>query len=326
MKQEYLISIIVPIFNVEKYIKKCVDSIINQSYKNLEIILVDDGSCDSCGEICDQYKISDKRVKVIHKKNGGLSDARNIGLLAATGDFIAFVDGDDYISSDMYETLLSNLIMNKADISACKAVVVSEKENANFIKSDDLHVINKNIDISLIYDKKITVNMWNKLYKKELFENIKFPKGMIYEDLATTYKIIDISKKIVLTDSCLYAYVQRHGSIMNLNSMMISVDKIMIVNEMWNYFEYKGYKYTKKNKIRAGIIVYCINDIFKMLKCESLKINKNYIDRLKEFLKKKKLSTLLNPYLSFYYKFTILFGVLFPRTLQRIYNFKFKRG
>ena len=116
---ENLISIIVPVYNVENYLRKCVDSIINQSYKNLEIILVDDGSTDSSGKICDEYSLKDSRIKVIHKKNGGLSDARNAGMEIASGDFWGFVDSDDYIDSDMYSVLLENLLGAEADLSAC---------------------------------------------------------------------------------------------------------------------------------------------------------------------------------------------------------------
>ena len=117
MKKNNLISIIVPIYNVEKYLKKCIDSIINQTYKNLEIILVDDGSPDNCGKICDEYAKKDNRIKVIHKENGGVSSARNVGVENATGEYIGFVDSDDYIEKDMYEVLINNLKKENADIS-----------------------------------------------------------------------------------------------------------------------------------------------------------------------------------------------------------------
>ena len=127
-----LISVIVPIYNVEKYLQKCVDSIINQTYKNLEIILVDDGSPDNCPKMCDDYAEKDSRIKVVHKENGGLSDARNVGMEVATGEYVSFIDSDDYISLDFYETLLETIVDNDSDVVECG--VVKFYENEKFIK------------------------------------------------------------------------------------------------------------------------------------------------------------------------------------------------
>ena len=169
---EELISIIVPIYRVEKYLNRCIDSILSQSYRNLEIILVDDGSPDNCSIICEEYAKKDKRIKVIHKKNGGLSEARNYGIEASTGDYIMFVDSDDYISKDMCKTLLINALENNADIVVCnfKEVYTDkvEKINKQCIKGN-LEVIS-NIEVLYKYLLKTTIDMvvvWNKLYKRK---------------------------------------------------------------------------------------------------------------------------------------------------------------
>lgn len=218
---EDLISVIVPIYKVENYLPKCVESIRNQTYHNLEIILVDDGSPDHCGELCDKYASEDKRIKVIHKKNGGLSDARNAGIDIAKGAYIGFVDGDDYVHPQMYEFLHKGIKDKNAQISICKYQNVKEDE---FVS---LHCKNNVKWITLANDQEkfeyslgefttvcFTV-AWNKLYKAELFKEIRYPYGKIHEDEFTTYKTIELADRIVYTEEALYYYVQRQGSIMD---------------------------------------------------------------------------------------------------------------
>ena len=163
-----LISVIVPIYNVEKYLDRCVDSIINQTYKNLEIILVDDGSPDNCPQMCDDYAKKDSRIKVVHKENGGLSDARNVGMEVATGEYVSFIDSDDYISLDFYETLLETIVDNDSDIVECG--VVKFYEDNSFDKySDDLKVTNYDtVDglEGLINENPFKQHVWNKLYNQ----------------------------------------------------------------------------------------------------------------------------------------------------------------
>ena len=184
-----LVSIIVPIYNVEKYLIKCIESILNQTYKNLEIILVDDGSTDSCNKICDRYKKIDKRVVVIHKKNGGLSSARNIGIKKAKGKLISFVDSDDYIKPNMIEELKNNMYFYNSDISVCDYYYIIDgkrqiSDNNNLKRNCITKYKNK-----FIYKPNSAV--WNKLYKKNLFEQIKFPEGKIYEDDYILYELLD---------------------------------------------------------------------------------------------------------------------------------------
>lgn len=212
-----LVTIIVPIYKVEAYLQKCIDSILNQTYKNLEIILVDDGSPDNCGHICDEYAKTDIRIKVIHKKNGGLSDARNAGLDIATGDYIYFIDSDDWIASNAIEILTSYIESNnEIDIVAGCAVDIHEEngkilETNYSIKLDTIQTLNK---IEALKNNLLNGwAAWNKLYKKELFKEIRFPKGKINEDEAVMLHIISLCEKIVLVGQPTYFYFLRPESI-----------------------------------------------------------------------------------------------------------------
>lgn len=210
--QEPLVSIIVPIYNVEKYLKKCVDSIINQTYKNLEIILVDDGSPDLCGEICDEYVKMDKRIKVIHKINGGLSDARNAGLNIMQGQYVGFVDSDDWIEPNMYARLIENLIDFNADISIGGVTNLLESENGYKI----LRTTQKDEIINWSCDKEEamecyflgTWSAWDKIYKKTIFKDLRFPKGEINEDEAIALQILEQCDVISYTNEAVYNYIK----------------------------------------------------------------------------------------------------------------------
>ena len=220
-----LISVIVPIYNVEKYLDKCIESIVNQTYKNLEIILIDDESPDNSPKMCDKWLKKDKRIKVIHKKNGGLSDARNVGLKIAAGDYIGFVDSDDYIDSRMYEILLSNIKKYNAGISICSYVDEYDSGKTKIGKHfDEKIVVLDKMDAlqNLILEQNITNHAWNKLYKKELFDGIEFPVGRKMEDVATMYKLFERTNTLVCSNYIGYHYIQRDDSIMgNINKKLI---------------------------------------------------------------------------------------------------------
>ena len=215
MRKE-LISVIVPIYNVEKYLQQCLDSIINQTYKKLEIILIDDGSVDNCPTICDEYAKKDKRIRVIHKENKGISHARNTGLDISNGNYIAFVDGDDYIESTMIETLYKNLKENNSDISICNYYEVFSTNNKLGLKMGNNKIFtSKNKYELLINDYKIVmIPPWGKIYKKEIFNNIKYPNGMIMEDSYILTDILKTVNRISYINTPLYYYVQRENSIM----------------------------------------------------------------------------------------------------------------
>lgn len=236
-----LISIIVPIYNVEKYLPRCIESIQAQTYKNLEILLIDDGSPDSCPEICDDYAKKDKRIKVIHKANGGLSDARNAGIDAATGEYLGFVDSDDYIHPEMYERLWKQVVQERADIALCNMERVYGAVAKRFQAGEDLvktysgtqaikNILDKNLHV-------ISVVAWGKLYKKNLFEGVRFPKGKIHEDEFTTYKLYYKSGRVVELSGQYYFYFQRDDSIMGVKNKKISYDGLEAYERMAEFFK-----------------------------------------------------------------------------------------
>lgn len=240
-----MISIIVPIYKVEKYLKKCIDSIINQTYKNLEIILVDDGSPDGCGSICDSYSLLDKRIKVIHKENGGLSDARNTGINIARGEYLAFVDSDDFIHPQMIEILYNVVTEQKADIGICDFREVNEDGQyvQDAINADTEIVCYEGWDIMKQLQQKnlITVVAWNKLYRASLFENIRYPRGHVHEDEFVIHRILNKCVKTAYTNNKLYFYRKRPESIM----ADIDIDKMLDATDAYEdritFLEKEGY-------------------------------------------------------------------------------------
>lgn len=211
------VSVIVPVYNVSNYVKKCVMSIVGQTYCNLDIILIDDGSTDISGVICDELAISDDRIKVIHQNNMGLSGARNTGLDHAYGDYIVCVDSDDMIDKKMIEKLVNAANEYGADIAACGTVYCSEKDEFLYEKKNSqLEVFRDQMQMeALIYTDKIQTTAWGKLYKRSLFEDIRYPLGKIHEDVFTTYLLLDRSKKTVVIPEPLYMYRQVQNSIMH---------------------------------------------------------------------------------------------------------------
>ncbi|SOD12667.1 Glycosyltransferase involved in cell wall bisynthesis [Fibrobacter sp. UWB16] len=210
-----LVSIIVPIYKVEPYLRRCLDSIVNQTYANLEIILVDDGSPDGCPQICDEYAAKDKRIVVIHKQNGGLSDARNVGLDICKGEFISFVDSDDWVDEKYIEELFKITIKENTDI----AIAENIRTTQNTPKQDSKSVIktysNKEAIFHLFSQNHLAfIVSWGKIYKQNLFSTLRFPIGKFHEDEFTTYLLFNKSKKISYTSKILYFYFQRTDSIM----------------------------------------------------------------------------------------------------------------
>lgn len=234
-----LISVVVPIYNVEKYLEECVDSIINQTYKNLEIILVDDGSTDNSGKMCDKFAQNDSRIKVIHKENGGLSDARNCGIEAATGKYIQFIDSDDYIDLDMFEILYNNLKKYNADISMCSHYILTEDE-CTAEGSNELLIYDR-VEIlkEVLLDEKVRSYAWNKLFSIKLFENIRFPKGKVFEDILTIPKLFEKANKVVLDDVSKYYYRQRKGSILHVQTKELRLAYINSALEIMEYIKEK---------------------------------------------------------------------------------------
>ncbi|AOR24535.1 glycosyltransferase family 2 protein [Clostridium taeniosporum] len=215
---EVLISIIMPIYKAEDYLNKSVTSILNQTLKEFELILVDDGSPDNSGEICDKLALNDDRIKVIHKENGGASTARNAGLDIAKGEFIAFVDSDDWIEPNMFEILFKLAKEYDADISQCN-YIKTENEDEKIINNETevIKTFNSIESLGNLYNEMYvsTVVLWNKIYKKSLFNEIRFPNMRIFEDEAIMYKLLFQSNKLVYTNKKLYYYRNTPDSIMN---------------------------------------------------------------------------------------------------------------
>jgi glycosyltransferase involved in cell wall biosynthesis len=210
-----LISVIVPVYNVEKYLKRCIDSIIKQTYKNLEIILVDDGSTDSSGDICDQYGISDLRIKIIHKQNGGLSSARNAGIDKSTGELIAFIDSDDYIHPEMLEFLQNEISQKDVDIAICGRYIVYEngKSIIKEKKCDGIIMESEDAIRKMCSYDYFDMSSCDRLFIKALFQSVRYPEKKLCEDWHVMHILFDLAKRISYNSIPLYYYYQRENSI-----------------------------------------------------------------------------------------------------------------
>lgn len=219
-ERDVLISIIIPVYNVEQYLPRCLESIINQSYEKLEIILIDDGSTDNSSQICDCYSKKDKRIVVFHKTNGGLSDARNLGIDKANGEYLSFIDSDDYISENFIETLYYLAEKTHLPISAIGFKIVNDEYSDYINENINYEIIDSPKSIELLFtNEKYGNYAWNKLYKKDLFDNVRYPVGRNMEDLGTTYILFLQCSSIVYSTSKMYFYFQRPGSILhNVNT------------------------------------------------------------------------------------------------------------
>ena len=216
-----LISVIVPIYNVEAYLNRCVESLVNQTYYNLEIILVDDGSPDDCPQICDEWERKDNRIKVIHKQNGGLSDARNAGMKIATGEYISFVDSDDLVSHKFIEELVRAIRTTQSELSACVVEIFTDDTELNLSEHAEGEVVTYTPEQALsqlIKGKGFRAVVWNKLYCSSLLKGEEFEVGKFHEDEFFTYRILDKCSRLAFVNEPLYKYRQREGSIMSVKS------------------------------------------------------------------------------------------------------------
>ncbi len=220
----FKISIVVPVYNVEKYLDKCIQSILNQTFKDYEILLVDDGSTDKSGIICDDYASKHSNIDVIHKSNGGPSDTRNIGIKAAQGEYLYFLDSDDYIIPECLETLYLNLINNKADLSCGSFGFFDDNHPVNEAESDEnklLKCTGEKACLTLLYGKDFYTSSCNILLKTKIAKSNLFPVGKFHEDELTTFRYFLDSSIVVKTDRRTYYYYQREGSIMHSSGQPI---------------------------------------------------------------------------------------------------------
>ena len=208
-------SIVIPIYNVEKYIRECLDSIVIQLKEDIEIILVDDGSTDGTETICDDFLKKDERIRVVHKENGGLSDARNAGIDVATGEYLVFVDGDDYLEPNAYEMMIAE--MQDPEVSLVAAGIITEdiNGNVNILMNETKAKLSKEEAFANLLGNNRTIahSSCNKLFRRQLFDQLRYKKGIIYEDMQILPKILDICEKVVLLNVPVYHYIKRSGSI-----------------------------------------------------------------------------------------------------------------
>ena len=241
MIKNSLISVIVPIYNVESYLNRCVDSLVNQTYKNLEIILVDDGSPDGCPQMCDDWAKKDSRIKVVHKVNGGLSDARNAGMKVASGELVSFIDSDDWIDMDAFKKMYDRMLIDNSDVVSCGVKWVTEEgELLNDVHVQQYDVIETHSAMNeIIIDGKLKQHVWNKLYKRELIEDILFEKGKYHEDVFWSYQIFGRSERVSLMSESFYNYVQRSNSIMGENYSVKRLDGLDAMEQRCEYVKAK---------------------------------------------------------------------------------------
>ena len=256
-----LISIIVPIYGVERYIRKCLDSLVNQTYHNLEFILVDDGSPDGCGVICDEYAEKDHRIRVIHKENGGVSSARNAGLAMITGQWIGWVDPDDWIERDMFEYMLCHAISSEADVVVCgRYEEFSEKSRFRGWK-EKISFDTEQVLQALLDDQTLQNFLWDKLWKRELFDDVVFPEGRVFEDISVIFGILERTKKVVCLPEAKYHYRQRIGSITTELSLKNKMQCYLAMKQRLSQPSDRWPQFREKLQIKCvttGISVWCV--------------------------------------------------------------------
>lgn len=306
------ITIIIPIYNVEKYLNKCIDSVVNQTYKNLEILLVDDGSTDASHAICDEWQIKDTRVKAIHKNNGGVSSARNIGLAAATGDYIVFIDSDDWVVDNFVETLYKSIIKNDADIAICEYLEINEdnkniSSQFNRVRLVDKTTTGKDLLKDLVFEKFCSVVVWNKIYKKSIFSNLRFKEGRFHEDEFIIHHILLKSKVVNCFSNPLYYYLIRSNSFMGEGFTVKRLDYLDALEDRANVAK-EIYGDELYMKCLVWLINTCVS-YFKKIK-KSNQLNKEEIkfifEKIRNYFDKYAKILLLSRYVSLKHKFRII--------------------
>lgn len=318
--EECLISLIVPVFNVkEKYLRECIDSIKEQSYSNLEIMLIDDGSTDQSGKICDFYAEMDKRIRVIHKKNGGVSSARNYGLQNASGDYVMFVDSDDILEKDMIKYLITTAKKTEAGITVCSCYHMTNRGDRNNNKliatktvtpSEGIEYLAYNINV---YDELETTAVWGKLYKKSVIENIKFNENMILgEDFIFNYYAINKTNSVTYSNQKLYNYRILETGIMHKKQ---DSDKIMMTfAEIEKFIEI----HANSNYIDA-LTGRCVNIAFTLY----LKLSRSEeeeCNRIEKFIEMNRKNVIKNPKVNKKVKMALVLSTVDFRVMRKVFE------
>lgn len=306
------ISIIVPVYNVEDYLRQCIESILNQKYQDFELILVNDGSTDLSGEICNEYSKKDSRIRVRHKENGGLSSARNVGLDLATGKYIGFVDSDDWIHEDMYNKLINHAINLDSDVVACNFFIM--KKDLSFVPytkfATNQEFTRESAMKEIFRNEILTFSSCNKIYKKSLFDNIRFIEGIIFEDKDISYKLIDRSNKVSYIKDLLYYYRYNNKSTLRSSFSLKRLDEYVVQKDMYDYYKDKYPEISDSVYLRLfdiSIILYS-NIMFLNIN------NKNKYQYLLDFDCDILNRLLKNPSISVKQKFKVGFFKVFPKT------------
>lgn len=306
-----LISVVIPIYNVEKYLERCIESIVNQSYSNLEIILVNDGSPDNSEDICLKYVEYDKRIKYVKKKNGGLSDARNYGMQHATGEYIAFIDSDDFIDKDYIKILHNNLQSSNADVSICGYLQVKDDAERICIEKcdEEIETFTSREAIYALFDPQYRMQFttaWGKIYKAQLFHDIKYPFGRKYEDSSIAHLIYSKANKIVYTATKMYFYAYRIGSIKTSDTFK-DIDATLANLDRKLFFKEYGDTYLYVQSLKEYLT--CLMGVYS-------RMDKSIVEK-KEYLKNEFDVTFrelvaCNTQVSFAFKFRVLVFRIFP--------------
>ncbi len=314
MRQDRLVTIVVPIYNVEKYLEKCLESLVKQTYENLQIVLVNDGSTDSSENICRKFMLEDNRIELINKVNGGLSDARNFGIDVTRGEYLLFVDSDDYLSPQTVEICMKTIEYTNADIVefAVKKIFESDSDRFETFEFDknDIQIFNHTEALTNILSYRFKIVAWNKLYKTSLFNSIRYPKGKLHEDEFTTPYLVDNATIYCTVPYSLYAYVQREGSIMNTNFSDRRFDILEAYQERHRYFQEKyGNEYD-------AILDFGYLSILSNL-LEIIPTSHEMTSILKQ-QKQKQFKKIITGKTSFFIKLKVLFKSLLPNIYNEI--------
>lgn len=330
-----LVSIVVPAYNVAAYLEECIQSLLKQTYKNIEIIIVDDGSTDKTGEICDSFSCSN--VQVIHKENGGLSSARNAGIRRAAGEYIAFVDSDDYVASEYVQTMLELIEENNGDIAVCGFVrtgkrlgemiqeTAEETKNSSEETTDNLTwVLSGKEALNQLYSPKrlYYVVSWNKLYRTSMFADIAFPEGMLHEDEAVIHKLYHAAKKVVFTRKPLYYYYMSDSSIMRGTYKVERMGILYTYLERMKMFSRDGNAVMKDNSCKQCMVAALMHYYF----CKKdKKISQEKAEECLCIFHKCKASVKTAAYISWKYKLFFKWASFCPYLAGKLVDIKVNR-
>ena len=324
MKQ--LITIIVPIYKAEKYLDKCIESLVNQTYTNIEIILVNDGSPDNCFSICERWKRIDDRIVVLNKENGGQSDARNAGMKIAKGKYFIFVDSDDYVSKDYVGDLFDILKANKADIAVGKMEKFLEGSSLESRQNDREYILTFNSTEAIqdfLYEKHFVTSVTAKIYKRELFDGIEFPKGKKYEDLYVLYKIVSKCNTVVYGNKPVYYYMIRRDSTIGTLDPVKNKDFLLAAKEVHTYV--LNYCYTIRKAADFKLFQAAIEMFVHLPKKTNNYEQKSYKEELWEYIIKYRLQIVQDKNCRFKYRILALVSFLGQTILSRFFQFASRR-